>query len=73
MKIAVWAAVFGLAIVALSVIALWRIFEKAGAPGWASLIPLYNMHVLYRICWQPKFFLDADPPLHCRQGLAGRR
>lgn len=56
MKIAVWTAILSLAIVLLSVVALWRIFEKAGAPGWASLIPLYNMHVLYKLCWEAKFF-----------------
>lgn len=56
MKIAAWIAILSLAIVLASVVALWRIFEKAGAPGWASLIPLYNMHVLYKLCWEAKFF-----------------
>ena len=31
-----------LAIVAFSIIAMWKVFEKAGRPGWASLIPIYN-------------------------------
>lgn len=25
---------------------LWRIFEKAGQPGWAALVPFYNTYVL---------------------------
>lgn len=25
---------------------MWKIFEKAGQPGWASLVPIYNFYVL---------------------------
>ena len=32
-----------LVIYVLSVIAMWKIFTKAGKPGWASLIPIYNI------------------------------
>ncbi|WP_276482461.1 hypothetical protein [Paraflavitalea pollutisoli] len=28
---------------------LWSIFEKAGQPGWASLIPGYNIYLLLKI------------------------
>jgi len=31
------------------IIGLWKMFEKAGEPGWASLIPFYNLWVLVRI------------------------
>ena len=27
----------------------WRVYTKAGEPGWAVLIPIYNMWVFYRI------------------------
>lgn len=33
----------------LAVIAMWKVFTKAGKPGWASLIPVYNMVVMYQI------------------------
>ena len=33
----------------LVVIAMWKVFTKAGKPGWASLIPVYNMVVMYQI------------------------
>ncbi len=33
----------------ISIIAMWRLFTKAGKPGWASLIPIYNMVVLFQI------------------------
>lgn len=28
---------------------LWSIFKKAGQPGWASLIPGYNVYILLKI------------------------
>lgn len=28
---------------------LWHIFEKAGQPGWASLVPGYNVYILLKI------------------------
>ena len=40
----------------LIVIALWRLFDKAGRPGWAALIPLYNLYVLFDTVWETKFF-----------------
>lgn len=31
------------------VAAMWRIFQKAGRPGWASIVPIYNTYVLFKI------------------------
>lgn len=33
----------------LTVIATWKIFTKAGDAGWKSLIPIYNVYVLYKV------------------------
>ena len=38
-----------LAITVVLVVALWKLFVKAGHPGWASLIPIYNTVVMLRI------------------------
>ena len=35
----------------IKVIAHWRIFSKAGEPGWKSLIPIYNNYISYKIAW----------------------
>lgn len=35
----------------------WRIFEKADQPGWASLIPIYNMVVILRIVGRPAWWI----------------
>lgn len=41
-------------VVAVVVIAgMWKIFEKAGKPGWAAIVPIYNSWVLAEICGKP--------------------
>jgi len=35
----------------------WRIFEKAGKPGWAAIIPIYNTIVLLEIVGKPWWWL----------------
>jgi len=35
----------------------WRLFTKAGKPGWASLIPIYNLYVLLTIVGRPGWWL----------------
>jgi hypothetical protein len=39
------------------VVAMWKIFEKAGKPGWASLIPVYNLIVLMEIAGKPAWWV----------------
>ena len=41
--------VFLLVFYALIIVANWKIFTKAGKPGWASIIPFYNLYVLFEI------------------------
>ena len=40
----------------LTIIAWWKIFKKAGQAGWKSIIPFYDGHILYGICWKPVYF-----------------
>ena len=37
----------------LTVVANWKIFTKAGKPGWASIIPVYNTWTLLEIVGLP--------------------
>ena len=39
------------------VIVWWGIFSKAGRPGWAVLIPLYNLYVYTQIVKRPKWWM----------------
>ncbi|WP_425616726.1 DUF5684 domain-containing protein [Anatilimnocola sp. NA78] len=36
---------------------MWKIFEKAGKPGWAAIIPIYNAVVLLEIIDRPIWWL----------------
>jgi len=38
-----------LAIGIVTLIGMWKVFTKAGQPGWAVLVPIYNIIVLLRI------------------------
>lgn len=38
-------------IMAFFIIVYWIIFTKAGEEGWKSLIPIYNVYILYKITW----------------------
>jgi hypothetical protein len=46
-----------LGLVALFVIGAWKVFEKAGQPGWGAIIPIYNVIVLLRITGKPLWWI----------------
>jgi hypothetical protein len=46
-----------LAIIVVEVAGIWRVFSKAGQPGWAAIIPIYNVIVLLRITNRPIWWL----------------
>ena len=41
--------VISLIILVVGIIAMWKIFQKAGKPGWHSIIPFLNMYDLMEI------------------------
>lgn len=47
--------IISVACIAVSIAAMWMIFEKAGEKGWKSLIPIYNNYMLYKIAHNSKF------------------
>jgi hypothetical protein len=46
-----------LGIVVLMIASLWKIFVKAGKPGWAAIIPIYNIIVLLEIVGKPVWWI----------------
>ena len=32
-------------------VCMWIVFRKAGKPGWAAIVPFYNLYVLFDITW----------------------
>lgn len=43
--------VIGVIVLIIGIIALWKIFDKAGEEGWKSIIPIYNTYILFKITW----------------------
>ena len=48
---------FMLIFVVIMVLASWRIFQKASKPGWASIIPIYNLIVMLQIIKKPLWWI----------------
>ncbi len=44
-------------VVAFYILVCWKLFLKAGKPGWASIIPIYNVIVILEICGKPIWWL----------------
>jgi hypothetical protein len=40
-----------------AVAAIWRIYQKAGQPGWAAIVPFYNLYVQLKIVGRPVWWL----------------
>ena len=48
--------VFALAYWILTIIATWKIFKKAGEPGWKAIIPIYDVYMMYKIVGMSAWF-----------------
>ena len=46
-----------LAVVVFMIAALWKVFTKAGEPGWACIVPIYNAIVYLKISGKPWWWL----------------
>jgi Family of unknown function (DUF5684) len=46
-----------LAIAVVFIVGLWKVFVKAGQPGWASIVPFYNAYILLKIAGRPGWWL----------------
>ena len=46
-----------LVLLAIVIIGLWKLFTKAGKPGWASIVPIYNTIVMIDIAGKPLWWI----------------
>ena len=46
-----------LAVIVFMIVAMWKIYEKAGQEGWAAIIPIYNTYILLKIVGKPWWWL----------------
>ena len=43
-------------IAAVCIIGMWKVFTKAGKPGWASIVPIYSIMVMAEIAGKPSWW-----------------
>ena len=48
---------FYIAFIIFCFVAMWKVFVKAGQPGWGILIPIYNNYLMLKIAKRPGWWL----------------
>lgn len=46
-----------LVVILVTLVAMWRVFQKAKKPGWAAIIPIYNVYVGLKIIGRPAWWI----------------
>jgi len=49
--------IFAILLCVVMIAAMWKVFTKAGKPGWAAIIPIYNVIVLLDIAGKPAWWI----------------
>ena len=45
-----------LAISVMDLLGRWKVYKKAGEPGWKAFVPLYREYTLFHLAWADKYF-----------------
>ncbi|MGN7783156.1 DUF5684 domain-containing protein [Niabella sp. 22666] len=56
----IWQMVFlvpFLIITVIVIIALWKIYQKAGYQGWEAIVPIYNIYIFTKIIGKPGWWV----------------
>jgi hypothetical protein len=48
---------FWLVVAVIGIVAMWKVYVKAGKPGWAAIIPIYNIIVMLQIVGRPVWWI----------------
>ncbi len=46
-----------LAMISFYIVAGWKVFAKAGEPGWGVFVPIYNLYLVCKIAGRPEWWL----------------
>lgn len=46
-----------IAVIIIVIAGMWKAFEKAGKPGWAAIVPIYNIIVMLEIAKRPLWWI----------------
>lgn len=44
-------------IIVFTMVGMWKVYAKAGKPGWAAFVPIYNVIVLLEIAGRPAWWI----------------
>lgn len=50
-------AILYIAILVVVIAGGWKMFEKAGKPGWAFIVPIYNIIIMLEIAGKPLWWI----------------
>lgn len=45
------------AVIVFEIAAYWKVFAKAGRPGWGAIIPIYNIYLLVKVAGRPGWWV----------------
>lgn len=46
-----------LVLAVIMIVGMWKVFAKAGKPGWAAIVPIYNLIVMLEIAGKPIWWI----------------
>jgi hypothetical protein len=46
-----------LVVILFYVVASWKLFSKAGVPGWGAIVPIYNIYLWCKIAGRPGWWV----------------
>jgi hypothetical protein len=49
--------IFFLVVLIIVLVGIWKMYEKAGEPGWKSIIPIYSWVVMAKIAGKPAWWV----------------
>ncbi|MDI1311769.1 DUF5684 domain-containing protein [Prosthecobacter sp.] len=49
--------IIGLAALVFLIVSVWKVYTKAGEPGWACIVPIYNVIVYLKISGKPLWWI----------------
>ena len=54
---AILSVIIAFIVAVILVVSIWKVFKKAGKPGWAAIIPIYNLIVMLEIARKPTWWV----------------
>jgi len=46
-----------LALLIFYIVVMWKVFTKAGLPGWGAIVPIYNIYLTLKLAKRPGWWL----------------